>query len=251
MTRLSIAVASVVCTAFVGTAAVDHSHVVQAGSPLSQSEDASVDDAVKGAILSGSPVPRDITAIRRRLQTELGGVLKTHIVANGGHEHPTRRGVMFMCFESYAGPMPGGQVDEGDLFLGYFLVPQGSRLVVGSGFVELIAWDRAAHRFNFWELNGSTWSFRGDSNDVLDNIRAINTGATTPSFTFRRKSPDGTNVLRCSAATLGAPIIRRSRCRTTTGGRRSTSCRWPPSRSTRRRRRCSRALRRRRISPPS
>jgi hypothetical protein len=95
------------------------------------------------------------------------------------------------------------------LFLGYFLVPQGNRLVVGSGFVELIAWDRSAHRFNFWELNGSTWSFRGDSNDVLDNIRAINTGATTPSFTFRRKSPDGTKVLRCSGChTLGAPIMK-------------------------------------------
>src|SRR4051812_32586549 len=167
------------------------------------------DDAVARAILSGSPVPRDIQAIRHRLQTELGGVLKTHIVANGGHDHPTRRGVMFMCFESYAGPSPAGPIDEGDLFLGYFLVPDAGRLTVGAGFVELIAWDRTTHRFNFWELIDSTWHLRGDSGDVLDNIQAINTGAKVPAFRFPRTSPDGTPVLRCSGChTLGAPIMK-------------------------------------------
>lgn len=167
------------------------------------------DDAVRLAILSGSPAPRDIAAIRRRLQTELGGVLKTHIVANGGHEHPTRRGVMFMCFETYAGPMPGGRVDEGDLFFGYFLEPDGNRLVVGSGFVELIAWDRTKRRFNFWELVDRDWHFRGDSDDVLENIKGINIGSPKPSFSFTRKSPDGTPVLRCSGChTLGAPIMK-------------------------------------------
>ena len=209
MRRLCLGVAGVMCAAFVATAALDNVLVVHADPALTLVTGTNADDAVKNAILSGSPVPRDITAIRRRLQTELGGVLKTHIVANGGHEHPTRRGVMFMSFESYAGPMPGGQVDEGDLFLGYFLEPHGGRLAVGSGFVELIAWDRTTHRFNFWELIDSTWNFRGDSNDVLDNVRAINTGAETPSFTFRRQSPDGTPVLRCSGChTLGAPIMK-------------------------------------------
>ena len=209
MKRLILGAAGVLCGAFVSIAAVAGSTAVRGGQPLTPGVNAKADDAVQKAILSGSPVPRDITAIRRRLQTELGGVLKTHIVANGGHEHPTRRGVMFMCFESYSGPMPGGQVDEGDLFLGYFLEPQGSRVVVGSGFVELIAWDRTTHRFNFYELIDSKWSLRGDSNDVLDNIQAINTGATRPSFTFRRKSSDGTPVLRCSGChTLGAPIMK-------------------------------------------
>lgn len=167
------------------------------------------DDAVTRAILSGSPVPRDITAIRRRLQTELGGTLATHIVANGGHEHPTRRGVMFMSFESYEGPMPGGRVDEGELFIGYFLEPRGRELVVGSGFVEVIAWDRTTRRFNFWELLDGTWHFRGDSDDVLENIRDINVGTTAPSFTFHRQSSDGTPILRCSGChTLGAPIMK-------------------------------------------
>jgi hypothetical protein len=167
------------------------------------------DDPVRLAILSGSSAPRDITAIRRRLQTELGGVLKTHIVANGGHEHPEKRGVMFMCFETYSGPMPGGRVDEGDLFFGYFLVPKGSQVAIGSGFVELIGWDRTKRRFNFWELLDGVWNFRGDSDDVLENIKSINVGASAPAFSFARQSPDGTPVLRCSGChTLGAPIMK-------------------------------------------
>lgn len=174
-----------------------------------QDPPAKTDDAVARAILSGAPVPRDIAAVRRRLQTELGGTLTTHLVANGGHEHPTRRGVMFMSFESYAGPMPGGQVDEGDLFLGYFLEPQGKELVVGTGFVELIAWDRTTKRFNFWELIDRTWHFRGNSDDGLENIRNINVGASAPSFAFPRLSSDGTPILRCSGChTLGAPIMK-------------------------------------------
>src|SRR4051794_23409566 len=112
------------------------------------------DDAVARAILSGSPVPRDIQAIRHRLQTELGGVLKTHIVANGGHDHPTRRGVMFMCFESYAGPSPAGAVDEGGLFLGDFLGPGAGRLAGGAGFLGVIPGGRPAHPVHFWGPDG-------------------------------------------------------------------------------------------------
>jgi hypothetical protein len=210
MKRLHIGgITAMACAAFVLRAAVDGSFVLGAAQPLNLGAGEKADDAVRHAILSGSPVPRDIGAIRRRLQTDLGGVLKTHIVANGGHEHPSKRGVMFMCFETYAGPMPGGRVDEGDLFLGYFLVPQGGRLGVGSGFVELIAWDRTKRRFNFWELIDSTWQFRGDSNDVLDNVREINTGSPKAEFKFSRTSPDGTTVLRCSGChTLGGPIMK-------------------------------------------
>jgi hypothetical protein len=198
-----------VCAVLVAIGMFDNAPVIHARPSSMQTAQARTDDAVTHAILSGSPVPRDIKAIRRRLQSELGGVLTTHIVANGGHEHPTRRNVMFMCFESYAGPTPAGPADEGDLFLGYFLVPEGDRLVVGSGFVELIAWDRTTHRFNFWELLDEAWHFRGDSQDILDNVATINLGAATPSFTFQRKSSDGTPVLRCSGChTLGAPIMK-------------------------------------------
>ena len=166
------------------------------------------DDAVTRGILSGEPVPRNINAIRERLR-QLGGALRTHIVANGGHEHPVRRDPMFMAFETYEGPISDGRVDEGDLFLGFFLGPRNDTLTISDGFVELIAWDRQKAVFNFWELIGPNWFYRGDSTDVLDNVATLGLGDPNAQFTFTRTSPDGKRVLRCSGChTLGAPIMK-------------------------------------------
>lgn len=179
-----------------------------AAQPIFQG-DGAPDDAVTAGILAQEPVPRTIHQIRERLRQH-GGVLRTHLVANGGHEHPRPDvDVMFMAFETYAGPIPGGQLEEGDLFLGFFLGPDGRALRVRDGFVELIAWDRKKQVFNFWELIGPDWFYRGDSTDALANgalLGMANPGAT---FVFTRKSPDGEPVLRCSGChTLGAPIMK-------------------------------------------
>jgi len=167
------------------------------------------DDPVRRAILFKDPFPRNVTELRQRLR-ELGGTLNSHLVANGGHEHPVAPArVMFMSFETYSGPEPGGRVEEGDLFLGYFLVRQGNQIVVSGNFVELIAWDRTKRVFNFWELTDGKWQFRGDSNDVLENVTSVNMGLPSPTFKFVRDSPDGTPVLRCSGChTLGSPIMK-------------------------------------------
>jgi hypothetical protein len=109
------------------------------------------DDAVTKGILAGEGAPRTIHAVRDRLQ-EYGGVMRTHIVANGGHEQPRPRDgeVMFMAFETYEGPIPGDRVEPGELFLGFFLRPRDGTLTIGDGFVELIAWDRRKELFNWW-----------------------------------------------------------------------------------------------------
>ncbi len=162
------------------------------------------DDAVRRAILSGSPQPTDILHIRQRLTGELTGRLTPHIVVNGGHDNPTRGtvadGVKFMVFESYEGPP---SVQQGDLFIGYFLGPGRDRtLEVLPGFVELIAWDRTKRAFNFWELIEGGWHYRGDSNDVLGDVARVNVGATPPVFGAGPK-------LRCSGChTLGTPIMK-------------------------------------------
>jgi hypothetical protein len=177
--------------------------------PLQLGAGASADDAVRGGLLAGDRIPRSIHDIRARLLAEAGGVLRTHVVANGGHAHPTRRGVMFMAFESYEGPLSGGRVEPGELLLGFFLSPEQNTLTISDGFVELIAWDRKKQAFNFWELIGPRWSYRGDSRDVLANVAALNLGDDDARFTFTSESPDGEPVLRCSGChTLGAPIMK-------------------------------------------
>lgn len=162
------------------------------------------DDAVRRAILSGSPPPMNILRIRQRLTAELKGTLTPHIVVNGGHDNPARgdatSGVKFMVFESYEGPP---SVAQGDLFMGYFLGPRSDRtLEVSPGFVELIAWDRTKRAFNFWELDNGGWHYRGDSNDILADVARVNTGANPPVFAAAPK-------LRCSGChTLGTPIMK-------------------------------------------
>jgi hypothetical protein len=108
---------------------------------------------------------------------------------------------MFMCFETYSGPGPGGRKTEQDeLFFGFFLGLEGKTLKVLPGFVELIAWDRTKKLYNFYELIDGKWHYRGDSRDVLDDVAGINVEAKAPQFGKR---------LRCSGChTLGGPIMK-------------------------------------------
>jgi hypothetical protein len=165
------------------------------------------DDPVRKAILSGAEIPRTIIDVHRQLE-RLGGKLKTHIVANRGHENP--RFGSFSFFQTYSGPMKDGEVEEGELFIGFFSGIDGGALTVdqdfrkGSLMIELIAWDRTKQAYNFWELigngTGSTWRFRGDSNNILADVARINVRSRNPTF--------GT-TLRCSGChTLGGPIMK-------------------------------------------
>jgi hypothetical protein len=170
------------------------------------------DDSVRRILLAGPKPARDIFEIRQRL-LDHGGKLKAHLVVNGGHDNPARtkdRPIKFMCFATYSNATPGKAVEEDELFVGFFLGEDKDTLVVLPGFVELIAWDRTKRLYNFWELIGPDWHYRGDSSDVLDNVAKLNIGAAEPAFTFTRRSPtDQHPVLRCSGChTLGGPIMK-------------------------------------------
>ncbi len=167
---------------------------------------AGADDAVRRAILAGPKAPKTIYEVRERLLAR-GGKLETQIVANRGHENP--EGGSFSFFESYTGPMEGGVVREGELFIGFFSERAGDVLQVQQSFapglmIELISWDYTKKMYNFWELvgtgQGSEWKYRGDSQDVLADVARVNTGAGKPEFGAK---------LRCSGChTLGGPIMK-------------------------------------------
>ncbi len=169
------------------------------------------DDAVRRGILAGDRIPRNIREVRELLQREPGGVLRSHVVGNGGHGHATPSPVDFMCFETFEGPLAGRTVGEAELLFGFFLARRGSTLSISDGFVELIAWDRTKRVYNFWELIGADWRYRGDSNDVAANVAALNLGRSNPEFVFTKESPppEREPVLRCSGChTLGTPVMK-------------------------------------------
>jgi len=175
-----------------------------AGQTQDFGDSGTADDAVRRVLLATSPIPKDIFEIRQRLEAH-GGNLKAHLVVNGGHDNPTRTteaAEKFMAFETYSNATPGKTVDEDELFFGFFLGEDHGTLVARPGFVELIAWDRTKQVYNFWELLGTGWHYRGDSNDVLTDIMKINVADASPQF----KDPP---VLRCSGChTLGGPIMK-------------------------------------------
>jgi hypothetical protein len=171
-----------------------------------QPEDVKKDDAVQRGLLAGADVPRDVLAVRQRL-LQLGGTLKTHIVANRGHDNP--RFGSFSFFETYTGPIPGGKVGDAEFFLGFFSEPQNGKLAIdihaqpGQLMMELIAWDYTKEVYNFWELIGDgktgQWKYRGDSNDILADVAEV----------YLQQPAKFGKRLRCSAChTLGAPIMK-------------------------------------------
>jgi hypothetical protein len=167
------------------------------------------DDAVRRGILAGDRIPRNIHEIRELLQRDPKGVLRSHVVANGGHGHATPSNVDFMCFETFEGPLAGRTVGDAELLFGFFLARRGSTLSVREGFVELIAWDRTKRMYNFWELIGPDWHYRGDANDIAANVAALNLGRSDAQFAFTKTSKDGEPVLRCSGChTLGTPVMK-------------------------------------------
>lgn len=177
--------------------------------PLRLGAGETANDAVRRGILAGKQVPRNTRALRARLQGELGGTLRTHIVSNGGDGHAAPTGTAFMCFETYEGPIVDGKVEQWELMIGFFLDRDGNALSPGESFVELIAWDRTKKVFNFWELIDSEWFYRGDSNDIAANVAGLNLGDPNAGAIFKKASADQSKVLRCSGChSQGAPVMK-------------------------------------------
>lgn len=166
------------------------------------------DDAVARAILDGPTQPRDIYEVRARL-LKRGGKLRTFLLANRGHDNPSAGSFSF--FEVYSGPMKGGTVREGELFIGFFSARDGKGALHvrqdteddGALLIELVAWDYSRKQFNYWELLAGKkpdWHFVGSTSDILENTADVYTGK--PGVKVVAKP-------RCAAChTLGGPVMK-------------------------------------------
>jgi hypothetical protein len=159
------------------------------------------DDPVRRAILSGAKIPRTVLEIRQRLQS-LGGKQTSHLVANGGHENPFpgRRDVLFMCFNTYAGPAPGGKIEEDELFFGFFLGEDNGTVTVSQDFMELVAWDRTKRLYNYWQMVSKEWHYRGDTAGILADTADINLG--------KAGAKPGGGVRCAGCHILGGPVMK-------------------------------------------
>lgn len=100
---------------------------------------------------------------------------------------------------------PAIAIERGDLLFGHFTVPTGDGRLVANrdGLVlELIAWDPDKGYYNFYELTRGEWVYRGDSKDILDDIRLLHRqrNASAPPFGTR---------LRCSGCHVNGGLLQK------------------------------------------
>ncbi|MET0552055.1 MAG: hypothetical protein ABW221_03390 [Vicinamibacteria bacterium] len=124
------------------------------------------------------PCPRNAEQLADALQ-RAGARLQPTMVNFAGFHAPGAGAFFFFEIASTEGERPSGApaIARGDLVFGHFTEPTADgRLVSSQGkglVVEAIAWDPDKGYYNFYELMGTTWSYRGDSRDVLEDVALL------------------------------------------------------------------------------
>jgi hypothetical protein len=98
-------------------------------------------------------------------------------------------------------------IQRGDLVFGHFTeVTDDNRLVsvkdAGGLVIELIAWDPDKQFYNFYELNEGEWVYRGDSKNILDDIRGLHRDRASSA------KPFGPH-LRCSGCHVNGGLVQK------------------------------------------
>ena len=109
----------------------------------------------------------------------------------------------YFIFEIASGGSRALTIARGDLLFGHFTdATSDGKLVSHQGglTIELIAWDPDKQFFNFYELRNSTWFYRGDSKDILDDIVLVHRERTDDPF--------GTQ-LRCSGCHVNGGLLQK------------------------------------------
>src|SRR5215471_4493323 len=96
-------------------------------------------------------------------------------------------------------------IQRGDLLFGHFttatddgsLVSNQSELII-----ELIAWDPDKEFFNFYELLDRGWFYRGDSKDILDDVRLLHRHRDASARPFEGR-------LRCSGCHINGGLLQK------------------------------------------
>jgi len=97
-------------------------------------------------------------------------------------------------------------IQRGDLVFGHFTEADGNRLVSVKGntrlVIELIAWDPDKQFYNFYELTDGAWVYRGDSKNILDDIRGLHRQRAASARPFGPK-------LRCSGCHVNGGLVQK------------------------------------------
>jgi hypothetical protein len=135
-----------------------------------------------------------------------GARMEPTMVNFAGFHNPDAGAFFIFEIASSDGAAPSTlTIPRGDLLFGHFTaVADGGRLVSNESdlVIELIAWDPAKQFFNFYELVDGNWFYRGDSEDILDDIQRLHRQRSASAKPFGTK-------LRCSGCHVNGGLLQK------------------------------------------
>ncbi|HEV7764805.1 MAG TPA: hypothetical protein VGQ76_07390 [Thermoanaerobaculia bacterium] len=163
----------------------------------------------------------------RDLVLKNGMSLKPSMVANRGFHNPLPQG-SFSFFEAVIGNYAGQDLKLGDWFFGHFTAASIDNTALTSIMspqqaatpdnllLETLVWDPVKQVFNFYEIRGNgeggIWFYRGDSNDIMADIKNLHRAydPSQPIFMGPLNAGQATMPrLRCSGCHMnGGPIMK-------------------------------------------
>jgi hypothetical protein len=179
-------------------------------------------DALFEVLESQKTCPQNALAFRNLLQQK-GLTLHPAMVANRGFHNPLPAG-SFSFFEAVTGTLNAQKLDFGDFFFGHFtaasidntaltsiLSPQ-QAATPDNLLLESVVWDPRKGMFNFYEIRGNgeggVWFYRGDSYDIVKDIRNLWRDFAPNQILFGDIALGGAR-LRCSGCHMnGGPIMK-------------------------------------------
>jgi hypothetical protein len=128
------------------------------------------------------------------------------MVNAAGFNDPDAGGFFIFEIVTSEGASPSGlTISRGDLLFGYFTTPteDGRLVLVPSGLVvELIAWDPDKQFYNFYDVVDGDWFYRGDSQNILDDVARLHRRRDGGQAPFGRH-------LRCSGCHVNGGLIQK------------------------------------------
>jgi hypothetical protein len=162
-------------------------------------------DPVARVLATQNACPRNAVEFIAALE-RLGVRMEPTVVNFVGFHNPDP-GAFFIFEIASSGGTPSStfKIERGDLLFGHFATAtdSGQLVSIQEGLViELIAWDPDKQFFNFYELVGGNWFYRGDSRNILDDVQALHRQRSASA------SPFGTK-LRCSGCHVNGGLLQK------------------------------------------
>jgi hypothetical protein len=133
-------------------------------------------DPVARVLAAQRTCPKDAIEFVEALE-QLGARMEPTVVNFVGFHNPDPGGFFIFEIVSTTAASPATfKIDRGDLLFGHLATATSSGQLVSNQeglTIELIAWDPDKQFYNFYELVGGRWFYRGDPKNILDDVQLL------------------------------------------------------------------------------